>query len=93
MILDPTGQTGQQATTGRLATRRPTLDGATVGLLENGKVNAPVLLSELGELLTTRYGVARVVAAQKPHFGMPAPREVLETLGKECDAVLTAIGD
>jgi len=92
VILDPTGQTGQQASV-RLATRRPALAGATVALLENGKVNAPVLLAELGELLTTRYGVTRLVAARKPHFGMPAPAQVLESLAEECDAVVTAIGD
>ena len=94
MILDPTGDSGRSgARPARLADRRPTLAGATVALLENGKVNAPALLAEVGELLTARCGVARLVPARKPHFGTPAPDEVIRALGEECDAVVTAIGD
>ncbi|HZV49841.1 MAG TPA: hypothetical protein VFD49_08735 [Candidatus Dormibacteraeota bacterium] len=90
-VLDPTGRPeGGRAT---LAPRPRSLAGLTLGLLDNRKHNAGVLLAELGRLLVARHGVGRVVDVQKPHFGLPAPAEIVEPLATECDLVVTAIGD
>ncbi|HLH68896.1 MAG TPA: hypothetical protein VKY90_07670 [Candidatus Dormibacteraeota bacterium] len=90
-VLDPTGRA--EVAPGTLAPRLQSLAGMTVGLLDNRKHNAGVLLAELGRLLVAQHQVGRVVKAQKPHFGLPAPSDVTESLATQCSAVITAIGD
>jgi hypothetical protein len=92
-ILDPTG--GVQAGRGAavLAPQRVRLDGATIGLLENTKQNAALLLAELGELLKQRHGVVATVARTKTAFALPLPIEQLDELAESCDAVITGVGD
>ena len=48
-VLDPTGQSEAEAP--RLAPPLPSLKGALVGLLDNGKANADQLLGEVERLL------------------------------------------
>ena len=45
-----------------LAPRLATLQGTTLGLIDNHKRNTNVYLEELGRLLQAHYGVARVVS-------------------------------
>lgn len=89
-ILDPTGRAAKR--TARLAPRRADLRGATVGLLENGKHNAALFLEELGRLLVERHGAARVVVGGKTNL-LPAPDELVARLARECDVVVTGVGD
>ena len=57
-ILDPTGLTERPAAEGlTLASRPTTLSGVKIGLLENGKQNARLLLEDVAEVLRERYGV------------------------------------
>lgn len=75
-----------------MAPRLATLRGMRVGLLDNRKSNANVLLGEMGRLLSDHHGVAEVHMVEKPIFSRPAPHELLSRL-EEFDLVLTAIGD
>jgi hypothetical protein len=93
-IMDPTGRTGSRASAGlALAPRPADLRGATVGLLENGKQNARLFLQELGAELSDRYGVHAVTLRRKEVFSAPAPPELVDELGAECDVVVTGVGD
>jgi hypothetical protein len=64
-----------------------------LGLLANGKVNADRLLQLVREGLETRYRLRDVITLTKPSATRVAGPEVLEELGRRCDAVVTAIGD
>ena len=77
----------------RLAPRLSSLQGMTVGLIDNHKRNANVYLEELGRLLQERYGVARVVTYRKISQSMPTPDAVLDQLASECDAIIHAVAD
>ena len=77
----------------RLAPRLESLAGARVGLLDNRKGNANVLLARLDEKLRREYAVASVHWEEKPIFSRPATDKQLDRLVEHCDAVITAIGD
>jgi hypothetical protein len=55
-----------------------TLDGATVGLLDNSKLNAAPLLAAIGDLLT-RYAIKSTVVRTKGHgFSYPVEEPIAE---------------
>jgi hypothetical protein len=76
-----------------LAPRLPSLQGRTVGLIDNHKRNANVYLEALGQLLQDQYGVSRLVTYRKISQSMPTPDEVLDQLASECDAIIHAVAD
>lgn len=69
------------------------LRGKTVGLLDNTKANAELLLARLGELLRERHGVKGVVHRRKANASTPAPPDLLAELARSAEVVLTASAD
>jgi hypothetical protein len=69
------------------------LAGKVVGFIDNAKPNFDLLAQDLAELLTSKYGVARVVTHRKSSASVPAKPEVIDELSKECDVVITGSGD
>lgn len=91
-ILDPT-VAAADATNVAVAKRVGDLDGKVLGLLHNGKVNGDRLLDLVRAQLAERYGLRDVVVMRKPSASRVADEAVLDRLARECDAVVTAIGD
>ncbi len=97
-ILDPTGR-ADFAPAARprglvLAPRQPRLAGLRVGLMNNTKHNAQLLLAEIGKLLAAEHAEASVTVAEtKPNFAAPAPADLIERYRRECDVVITGVGD
>jgi hypothetical protein len=91
-ILDPTGGDGvnQNPT---LAPRSTPLAGATVGLLDNGKVNGANLLEALGRLLRDAEDVREIRLFHKDYAGQPLADDLRKEIASSCDFVVTAIGD
>lgn len=78
---------------GRSMAERPTdLRGARLGLLDNRKGNANVLIDALGEHLQRAHAAASAEMYVKPIFSRPSPSDLLGEL-TGFDAVITAIGD
>ena len=71
--------------------RLPTLDGVTLGVLNNSKPNSLLLQQRVAELLGKRYRIGEVVTKQKPSAAIGA--EKLDVYAREVGAVITAIGD
>jgi hypothetical protein len=69
------------------------LAGKVVGFIDNAKPNFGLLADDLGELLMSKYGVARVIKRRKPSASVPARAEVIQELSGECDVVITGSGD
>jgi hypothetical protein len=92
-ILDPTSVSPDKRY--ELAPRRlRTLDGATIGLLDNSKLNAAPLLAAIGDLLKERYSIKSTVVRTKGHgFSYPVEEPLAEEMAEQCDAVIAAIGD
>jgi hypothetical protein len=91
-MLDPTVSPDEAADVA-VAKRVGDLDGKVLGLLHNGKVNGDALLDLVREQLAARYGLREVVVVRKPSASRVAESVVLDRLARECDAVVTAIGD
>jgi hypothetical protein len=67
--------------------------GLTVGFLDNTKANFDRLTAEMGELLQSGHGVARVVHRRKANASTPAAAEIIVELAKECDVVFAGSAD
>jgi hypothetical protein len=95
-ILDPTGRAGAaKAPSPRLtlAARRPHLSGQRLGLMDNTKHNAALLLAEIGKLLAAEHGVTVTLEATKANFAAPAPADLVKRYREACDLVITGVGD
>ena len=75
-----------------IAVRLDTLAGRTIGLLDNTKKNADILLKAVGEILMAEHGVRDVVYRRKVGSSPAAPAEMLDEMAA-CDAVINAYGD
>ncbi len=90
-LVDPT--VAAPVRESRRAPALDSLDGLTIGLLSNGKLNADVLLEETAAILQTRFGGNVLPMAAKATAGAPAPADTLKKLSLECDYLITASGD
>jgi hypothetical protein len=75
------------------APRLPSLAGTRLGVIDDSKRNADVLLEELVELLRTRYEISEVKWHRKPSASRPADPAAIKELAETCDSVIIAIGD
>jgi hypothetical protein len=91
-LLDPTGDS-ERATNTALAPRPQSLQGLTVGLLDNTKPNGAVVLRAVGRQLRERYGVREIRMFQKGYFGTPVEESVVNQMLHNCDFAVAAIGD
>ena len=89
-VFDPTAEDAAATSTG--AGRLASLEGRTIGLLDNSKIHVRELLDHVEEILRAQYGVAQVVRFRKPDASRPAPPQVLADM-QRCAAVISAVGD
>lgn len=75
-----------------LAWRTHSLDGKTVGLLFNAKVNADVYLERMKELIGAKFSNVSFVYRSKPTASKPMQPEVFDAL-RACHVVVNAFGD
>ena len=73
-----------------LAPRLPTIRGARIGILDNNKEFADVVLRGVVETLQRDYGVEIVKLWQKSYLGIPSPYAA--EMAAECDAVINGVG-
>ena len=74
------------------ATRPSDLSGKVVGLLDNTKEQADIILQMIGNALCERYGVERVMIRRKEHYSKPAPDEMINEMAKEVDVAIAGLG-
>ena len=69
------------------------LDGARIGILENGKLNAEEMLNEFAQLFVERHGCTVKTLASKSNASAPAPATTLVKVAQEVDFLITGLGD
>lgn len=74
-----------------LAPAVASLDGATIGLLDNTKIGTARFYDHL-ETLLRRHGVREFVRRRKPDASRPVPSFLLDDLAT-ADAIISGIGD
>ena len=90
-LVNPTTEAVVAAFQG--APRLPSLAGTRLGLIDDSKRNADVLLEELAEVLRTRYEISEVRWHRKPSASRPADPAAVAELVRDCDSVIVAVGD
>ena len=76
--------------TKKLAPRLKTLKGARIGILDNCKEFADVVLRGVAEALESKYGVAEIRFWQKSYLGIASPYAA--EMAAQCDAVINGVG-
>ena len=74
-----------------LAPALASLDGATVGLLDNAKIGTARFYDRLETLVPT-HGVREIVRRRRPDSSRPVPRAMLDDFAG-ADAIVSGIGD
>jgi len=80
--VDPTSK--------KLAPRLESLRGARIGILDNHKEFADIVLRGVADTLQQECGVEHVTFWQKSYLGIPSP--YAEEMAAQCDAVINGVG-
>ena len=89
-VLDPTHEADDNEFAP--APRLTRLDGATIGVISNGKQGTRPFFDALADELRTRYGAADVVRLTKTNYSAPADADIVEK-AKEWHALVAGVGD
>ena len=87
-VYIPTGEVDTQAR--KLAPRLGSMRGARIGILDNCKEFADVVLRGVADALQREYGVESVTFWQKSYLGIPSP--YAEEMAVQCDAIINGVG-
>ena len=92
ILVDPTGHSLN--TTGLHISPRPSdLRGKRLGLLDNTKANAEVILRKIAEILDAKYEFSGIYYTKKHSSNLPPKPEVLSDIHRYADIVIAGIGD
>ena len=90
-LIDPT--LGPSVSGRVLADRPASLDGAVIGLVNNGKARGREILQRVADNLETKYQITDTILVTKPDSSFPAEPADVEMLAADATAVIAAIGD
>ena len=91
VLVNPTTQPTAAPFDG--APRLLSLAGVRLGVIDDSKRNADVLLEEIVQVLRDRYEISQIRWHRKPSASRPAEPTALRDLVEQSDAVLVGIGD
>jgi hypothetical protein len=69
-----------------------TLEGKTIGIVDNGQANSTTMFQELAQLMQERFHPDEIVFRTKPTHMQGAPKTIMEEILNRCDAVITGLG-
>ena len=69
-----------------------TLEGKTVGIIDNGQANSTTMFQELAKLMQEKFHTKEVIFKTKPTHMQGAPKPMMEEFLNRCDAVITGLG-
>ena len=91
-ILDPTGQS-EMPRAAPLTPRVRDLAGVRLGLLDNAKPNAALVLQTVAAQLRAQHHLGQVSTYTKSYFGTPVEEDRAQEIAQSCDAVIAGVGD
>jgi len=89
-VLDPTYE--GDTSSFKYAAGLKNLEGATVGIISNGKKGTFHFFNALEDLLKKKYKVGEVLRVVKKNYSAPAEEEIMEKV-KKWDAAIAGVGD
>jgi hypothetical protein len=87
-IYVPTGTADTRSK--QLAARLKTVRGARIGILDNCKEFADLVLRGVAEVLKRDHGIAEVKFWRKDYLGIPS--KFAPEMAAQCDAVINGVG-
>ena len=87
-VYVPTGNADTQSK--QLAARLKTVRGARIGILDNCKEFADLVLRGVADVLKRDHGVAEVKFWRKDYLGIPS--KFAPEMAAQCDAVINGVG-
>ena len=89
-FVDPTAGGGKE--TVPLAPRPAGLSGTVVGLLENTKEQADIILKTIGGALFEHYGGEKVVIRRQGQDSGPDGKEMIDEMADQVDVAIAGLG-
>lgn len=89
-FIDPTESGGKVNVA--MAPRPADLAGKVVGLLDNTKEQADIILQTIGDALRERHGVASVIIRSKDMFSKPATEDLINEMANKVQIAVAALG-
>jgi hypothetical protein len=90
-ILDPTTEVNPRRIA--YAARPGTLEGLTIGLIDNTKHNSDQLLLRIANILEEKHGAKAHIIRKKKSSGAAPHEEIVEELKANCDVIVAGVGD
>ena len=87
-VYIPTGAV--DATEQALAPRLKSIQGARIGILDNCKEFADIVLRGVADVLKAKHGAGDVRFWRKSYLGIPSP--FAQEMAAQCDAVINGVG-
>jgi len=87
-VYVPTGTAN--ATPRALAPRLKSIEGARIGILDNCKEFADIVLRGVADVLQAKHGVKDIRFWQKSYLGIASP--FAQEMAGQCDAVINGVG-
>ncbi len=89
-VYDPTAPAAEKQD--GLATRFNSLDGKVIGFLNNTKDHTDIIFEQVAGMISQRYPEVELRFFRKESVSGMLP-EMMADMKKECDAVVTGLGD
>ena len=91
VLIDPRGQVIERRLDN--VPRLESLEGASVGFVDNKKINVRPYFEMLAERLQSDWGVRDVTIVTKENCSLPASEVVLQRVRAQSHAIITGVGD
>ena len=90
-ILDPTTEVNPRRIA--YAARPGTLEGLTIGLIDNTKHNSDQLLLRIANIHEEKHGAKAHIIRKKKSSGVAPHAEIVDEYKAACDVVVAGVGD
>ena len=90
-ILDPTTEVNPRRIA--YAPRPGTLEGLTIGLIDNTKHNSDAILLRIANILEEKHGAKAHLIKRKKSSGAAPHAEIVEEYKASCDIIVAGVGD
>jgi hypothetical protein len=90
-IYDPTTEVSARRIA--YASRPGTLEGLTIGLIDNTKHNSDQLLLRIANILEEKHGAKAHFIRRKKSAGAAPHAEIVEEYKASCDVIIAGVGD
>ncbi|MEK7873062.1 MAG: hypothetical protein AAB502_04285 [Chloroflexota bacterium] len=91
VILNPEGKARAVKQT-ELARRIDRIEGKTIGVIDDGLSGSDYFMKGIQGLIEKTYPGSKAIYYPKPILSRPSPKEMLEQVANQCDAVIVGIG-